>query len=210
MQRRLHVLAVLLMWPTVVYAETVVLKSGRTLEAKVLERTDTRVRLDLAGVPVTYFVDEIASIDGKPPYLAAPEGAAKTVPEPAGGKPSVKDVEPVLRNFLISLHQKDCPDGLSAQALAIRKIGDYDGTLGGWPVYADYEVRCDSGIRHITLDQPKNLDAVTAYVRRNGAGALECFVPEIFGQAMDGLKKAMNKMADSLGRYVKSDASPAS
>ena len=47
------------------YAETVILKSGKTVEGKLIEKTNMYIKIDLQGVPVTYFLDEIESIDGK-------------------------------------------------------------------------------------------------------------------------------------------------
>ena len=47
-----------------VYAETIVLKSGKSVEGKLLEKTDKYIKIDFQGVPVTYYFDEIESIDG--------------------------------------------------------------------------------------------------------------------------------------------------
>ena len=52
------------------FAETVILKSGKTTEGKIIEKTDKYIKIDIQGVPITYFNDEIKSIDGKEP--AAP------------------------------------------------------------------------------------------------------------------------------------------
>ena len=47
-------------------ADVVVLKSGKQVEGKILERTDDHVKIDAGvGVAVTYYADEIDSIDGK-------------------------------------------------------------------------------------------------------------------------------------------------
>ena len=47
-----------------VFAETVILKTGEKMEGKILERTDRYIRLKFCGVPLTWYVDEIESIDG--------------------------------------------------------------------------------------------------------------------------------------------------
>jgi tetratricopeptide (TPR) repeat protein len=47
-----------------IFAETIILKSGKTIEGKILEKTDKYIKIDLQGVPLTYFLDEIESIDG--------------------------------------------------------------------------------------------------------------------------------------------------
>lgn len=50
---------------TPAFAETIVLKSGETVEGKIIEKTGKYVKIDFQGVPLTYFLDEIASIDGE-------------------------------------------------------------------------------------------------------------------------------------------------
>ncbi|MBU1134647.1 MAG: hypothetical protein KJ569_07035, partial [Candidatus Omnitrophica bacterium] len=47
------------------FAETIVLKSGKVVEEKIVERTDEYIKVDLFGVPLTYYLDEIESIDGE-------------------------------------------------------------------------------------------------------------------------------------------------
>ncbi len=52
------------------FADMIVLKSGKVMEAKILERTDEYIKIDFKGVALTYFLDEIESIDGKKPGSA--------------------------------------------------------------------------------------------------------------------------------------------
>jgi len=47
-----------------VFAETIVLKSGRTVEAKILKKTDNSIKVDVEGIPITYYLNEVESIDG--------------------------------------------------------------------------------------------------------------------------------------------------
>jgi len=61
------------------WTEVLLLKSGKKVEAKIVERTDTCVKVDLEGVPLTYFSDEIESIDGQ----ALRSGAPAETPAPA-------------------------------------------------------------------------------------------------------------------------------
>jgi len=57
------VLIICLIFPIIVFAETVVLKSGKTVEGKLIEKTDKYIKIDFQGVPLTYFSDEIESVD---------------------------------------------------------------------------------------------------------------------------------------------------
>jgi len=45
------------------FADTITLKSGRTVEGKIIEKTDKYVKIDLQGIELTYFIDEIEKIE---------------------------------------------------------------------------------------------------------------------------------------------------
>ncbi len=47
------------------YAEKVILKNGKTIEGKILERTDKYIKIDLWDIPITYYLSDIDSIDGQ-------------------------------------------------------------------------------------------------------------------------------------------------
>jgi len=47
------------------FADTVVLKSGKRLEGKIVEKNNECIRIDLEGLPLTYYLDEIAEINGE-------------------------------------------------------------------------------------------------------------------------------------------------
>ncbi|MDD5130537.1 MAG: tetratricopeptide repeat protein [Candidatus Omnitrophica bacterium] len=61
---RLLVLALVLYFPVSVFAETIVLKSGKTVEGKILEKTDKYIKIDFQDMPLIYWFDEIESVDG--------------------------------------------------------------------------------------------------------------------------------------------------
>ena len=48
-----------------VYATTIVFKSGKTVEGEIIERTDDYIKVDFYGTSLTYYLDEIANIEGK-------------------------------------------------------------------------------------------------------------------------------------------------
>jgi hypothetical protein len=47
------------------FAEKIILKSGEIIEGNVIEKTDEYIKVDFYGLPLTYFMDNIASIGGK-------------------------------------------------------------------------------------------------------------------------------------------------
>jgi len=58
------VLAISLYFPVLALAEIIVLKSGKTVEGKLIEKTDKYIKIDFQGVVLPYFLEEIQSIDG--------------------------------------------------------------------------------------------------------------------------------------------------
>ncbi len=50
--------------PSLLYPETIKLKNGKIVEAKIIQRSSNYLKVDLAGVILTYYSDEIESIDG--------------------------------------------------------------------------------------------------------------------------------------------------
>lgn len=46
-------------------ADTLYLKSGKKIEGKLLEKTDKYIKMELEGVPLTYFLEDVESISGE-------------------------------------------------------------------------------------------------------------------------------------------------
>ncbi|MEW6008331.1 MAG: hypothetical protein AB1629_01700 [Candidatus Omnitrophota bacterium] len=63
------------------FADTIILKSGKQIDAKILERTNERLKVEIAGVPITYFLDEIDSVNGEKVGLSLQD---KPVSKPTG------------------------------------------------------------------------------------------------------------------------------
>jgi len=59
------ILVMSLFLPAIIFAETILLKTGESVEGKLLEKNDKFVKIDFQGVELTYFINEIDSIDGK-------------------------------------------------------------------------------------------------------------------------------------------------
>ena len=53
------------------FAATITFKSGKEVEGEIIERSQDFIKIDFLGMPVTYYYDEIESIDGEP--VTAPE-----------------------------------------------------------------------------------------------------------------------------------------
>ena len=53
-----------LYFSTLIFAETIVLKSGKTVEGKIIEKTDRYIKVDFHGVELIFWLDEINRING--------------------------------------------------------------------------------------------------------------------------------------------------
>jgi tetratricopeptide (TPR) repeat protein len=51
--------------PSSIYAETIILKSGKTIEGKIIQKIDDRIKIDAGGMLMGYYLDEIETINGK-------------------------------------------------------------------------------------------------------------------------------------------------
>jgi uncharacterized protein DUF5684 len=65
-----------------VFTETIVLKSGNQVEGEKIEQTDEYIKIDFYGIPVTYYFDDIQSIDGKAPATPQSEPLQNLATEP--------------------------------------------------------------------------------------------------------------------------------
>ena len=53
--------------PISTFSEIIVLKSGKSVEGRYLRKTDESITIDIEGIPITYYFDEIRTIDGVAP-----------------------------------------------------------------------------------------------------------------------------------------------
>ncbi|MDD5584265.1 MAG: hypothetical protein PHV55_04330 [Candidatus Omnitrophica bacterium] len=62
------------------FADVIVLKSGKTVEANILEKTSEKIKVDIEGIGITYFVSDIESINGE--KITPGTAAAQTIDNP--------------------------------------------------------------------------------------------------------------------------------
>jgi hypothetical protein len=84
------------------FAETVVLKSGQTIECEIVKKTDKYIEVDFQGVTLTYFLDEVERI----------EGGKKAVPAPSEDTLGKHKSDAVEKNILTET-PKAVPDIIS-------------------------------------------------------------------------------------------------
>lgn len=71
-------------------AEEIVLKTGMTISGSIIERSDTKIKVHTSGLEVTYYTDEILSIDGRAFQAPVPVGK-QTIDPPQLGAPAVAE-----------------------------------------------------------------------------------------------------------------------
>ncbi|MDD5194370.1 MAG: tetratricopeptide repeat protein [Candidatus Omnitrophica bacterium] len=81
-------------------AETIKLKSGQSVEGKIIERSESSIKLEMEGITLTYFLDQIESVDGKSlgSSVTTPEKPvpAGTSPDGNSGNATVSEKQPTL------------------------------------------------------------------------------------------------------------------
>ncbi len=81
--KKLWIFLCIMLLNSVAFAETVHFKNGRSMTGKILEKNAQSVKIDLNGVAVTYYADEIKDIDGQPMApVPAPPSAGPVAPTP--------------------------------------------------------------------------------------------------------------------------------
>jgi len=113
-------LVVFLLLPTWVFASEIILKSGQKIEGKIIEQTDKYVKIDFDGMHMTYYMDEIESIDAKtvtnePKPAAVSKGIMNMFFDPKKIKKHILDdpnlSDKVKQEKLKELKQLENPDG---------------------------------------------------------------------------------------------------
>ena len=119
-------------------------------------------------------------------------------------KPNVEQVEPALKTFLVLEKARTCGGTVTVDRVSIFKIGDYDGKLDGYPVYATFGVTCAeiSGNSTWSSDD-SSMAKFTAVVRKKTSGEFECFMPDAFKEQRNALQRQTDQVPDDL---LKTDA----
>jgi len=109
-------------------------------------------------------------------------------------KPTAEKVEPALKAYLIAQKAKTCNGTVTLDRMSIQKIGDFDKQFGGWPVYATFSVTCKEGSNSTTWhSDDASSEAMASLARKTASGDIECFMPAMFQNAEEQLKKQLEE-----------------
>jgi tetratricopeptide (TPR) repeat protein len=70
----LFLLGIYFFYPFSSRAETIILKSGKMIRGRIVDRNNERIKVDIDGIPLTYYFEDIESIDGEKISLGLPQG----------------------------------------------------------------------------------------------------------------------------------------
>ena len=114
--------------------------------------------------------------------------------------PSAHQVEPLLRNYLVSGTSDKCSGAVTLEQLDDVSVGEFSSQFGGWPVYANHRETCHQGRSFMTYDGSKDVERHVAavFVRRTPTGRLEVYVPSFFGDAQRQMEQAFQKALDNM------------
>lgn len=99
-----------LCFPNFVFADTIILKSGQKIEGKIIQITDKYVKLELEGMPLTYYLEDIQSINAEKLYIIGnPKDSNSTVKYQILSKENGDGLEEgeqivIFPNYLMYIH----------------------------------------------------------------------------------------------------------
>ncbi len=110
-------------------------------------------------------------------------------------KPTMDQVEPALKSYLIAEKRKSCGGSITVDRLSVTRIGDFESKLDGWPVYATFVVACAEGENTSTWqNDDTSAAAFASVVRKKLSGEYECFMPAQFQQTQNAMQKQMDAL----------------
>lgn len=114
----------------------------------------------------------------------------------ADAGPTVRQIEPLLENFLKS----GCRGTLVLERLDSVAVGAFSSQTGGWPIYAAHVETCREGGQSTTYDGSKDAERKIAavFARRTAAGGIELYTPEIFQSAQRDMQRSLQTAFDGI------------
>ena len=114
--------------------------------------------------------------------------------------PSVNQVEPLLKDYLMSGDSGNCSGAMTLEQLDEVSVGEFSSQFGGWPVYANHRETCHQGSSSMTYDGSKDVERHVAavFVRRTATGSLEAYIPSLFSDAQKQMQQTFQKALDNM------------
>lgn len=104
------VIALLYCLTPLVFAETIVLKTGKQVAGKLVEKTDQYIKLACEGVPVTFFLDEVDTINGEKVFLPVKQPATELKKEPTALKKEEVASSNIIKEGMVPMATQESVD----------------------------------------------------------------------------------------------------
>lgn len=88
MKRILTIFISLMSIPSICLADTVYLKSGRTVTGNIIERSDKQIKVDTNGITLTYYMDEVDRVESSSGSPEAAKPSSEALPAYSTGQAS--------------------------------------------------------------------------------------------------------------------------
>jgi len=82
--KKLFIILSLVSFSLPAYSEIIKLRNGKTIDAEIIGKTDECIEIDIAGISISHYLDEIESIDGERLIESSYGGIVLTELEPRG------------------------------------------------------------------------------------------------------------------------------
>ena len=119
MIKKVSLITLLLFLPFSLSAETIILKSGKTIEAPIIEKNDKSIKVEIRGVSITYYSDEIESIDGEKIKIETPSAISTDKTE----KTSQQILEDISPGVVVITNQESGENKVAGSGFIIDKKG---------------------------------------------------------------------------------------
>jgi hypothetical protein len=108
--------------------------------------------------------------------------------------PSEAEARSALAPYLVAEHQKHCQGSATLDRLSVTRVGRYEQSMGGYPIFAALSTTCRHGGSSETFNGMGSANAAAAYLKKTAFGPWEAYMPDVFRQAQTQMNRQMEEM----------------
>ncbi|MFA5059573.1 MAG: DUF2059 domain-containing protein [Candidatus Omnitrophota bacterium] len=165
------------------FAETIYLKNGKTINGKITEKTNTQVKINVNGIGITYYADEIERIDGGVSFAPLVKPVPSSSPSPANKRGLILSLidSSGARENMNTLYAKMLSQGSAQETQKLREAIKVDDIIERLvPVYDKYftEDELKGLIAFYQSPLGKKLLRTTPMIMQDGMAAMGAYLQE--------------------------------
>lgn len=112
-------------------------------------------------------------------------------------KPSEAQAQKALESYLLDHEKAHCQGEVSLDHVSVTRVDAYDKQGGGFPVYANFAVKCQEGANSTTWNGDAFPDAMAAEVKQ-ASGGWVAFMPAPFAGGEAAANAAFQQALDKM------------